>query len=288
MPQTIILQRMGALGDVLNATPVLRRLRQENPEAFIDVVTAKLEVFRNNPHLTSLSPGRTTPYYDRSVILDMVYERNRYMNQTDSFMQAAFGDTEGDKTPFLAHDPFPPEGLPLLPWTRVVVMHPNRSWEPRTFPQVWWQTIADKLVSRGYVIVVTGTVIDHAIRGKRVLDTRAKLSLARQASLIENAACAICGPSGIANLAACTEAPIALICNMTRAEQTLHYRHGELGWNTTVIRTPLDCYGCSELQPPNEFFGCRLNTNACTTSLSVDSVVEAVEQAILKDRRKST
>jgi len=54
MTKTIILQRWGALGDVLNTTPVLRRLRKENPDAFIDVVTAKLAAYSDNPDLTSL------------------------------------------------------------------------------------------------------------------------------------------------------------------------------------------------------------------------------------------
>src|SRR5579859_6544586 len=175
MPKTILLQRVGALGDVLNTTPVLRRLRKENPDAFIDVVTAKLSAYRDNPDLTSLCPARPAPYYDRSIILDMVSERNRKINQVDAYMLEAFGDAAGDKTLFLAHDTRPPSRLPELPWPHVVVIHPNTSWAQRTFAQEWWQEIADKLVQRGFLIVVTGTHIDRVIRGKYILDTRDKL-----------------------------------------------------------------------------------------------------------------
>lgn len=287
MTKTILLQRFGALGDVLNTTPVLHRLRKENPDAFIDVVTAKLAVYRDNPELTSLCPARTAPYYDKSVILDMAYERNRKVNQVDAFMLEAFGDTEGDKTLFLAHDKAPPERLPPLPWPHVVVIHPNTSWAQRTFSNEWWQSIADKLVLHGFIVVVTGTYIDRVIKGRRILDTRDKLTLAEQASLIENAACALCGPSGVANLVACTETPLILICNITRAEYTLNHRHGELGWNSTVIRTPMDCYGCAEDEPPSEFFKCRRGDNACVSSIPIEVVVKGVEEAILKDRRNA-
>jgi ADP-heptose:LPS heptosyltransferase len=284
--KTIILQRFGALGDVLNTTPVLRRLRKENPEAFIDVVTAKLPAYRDNPDLTSLCPARTAPYYDQSVILDMASERNRKVNQVDAYMLAAFGDAEGDKTLFLKHDPFPPSRLPKLPWKYVVVLHPNTSWVQRTFAQEWWQDIANKLVLRGFLVVVTGTNIDRVLRGKHILDTRDKLSLAEQASLIENAACALCGLSGVANLVATTETPLILLCNIYKAELTLNHRHGELGWNTVVVRTPMDCYGCAEDEPPSEFFPCRRGDNACVTSISVDAVVAGVEKAIMNDRRR--
>jgi ADP-heptose:LPS heptosyltransferase len=285
MTKTIILQRWGALGDVLNTTPVLRRLRKENPDAFIDVVTAKLAAYRDNPDLTSLCPARPSPYYDQSVILDMAYERNRKVNQVDAFMMEAFGDTGGDKTLFLAHDTAPPPRLPALPWSSVVVMHPNRSWEQRTFAPEWWQAIADKLVLLGFIVVVTGTSIDSTIKGRRIIDTRDKLSLAEQASLIENAACALCGPSGIANLVACTETPLVLICNITRAAYTLNHRHGELGWNSFVVKTPLECYGCAADEPPSEFFKCRRGDNACLTSIPVADVVASVEEAIMNDAR---
>lgn len=285
MPKTIILQRFGALGDVINTTPVLRRLRKENPDAFIDVVTAKLEAYRDNPDLTSLCPSRPAPHYDESIVLDMAYERKRSMNETDAFMLTAFGDIEGDKTPFLKHDLSPPVKLPKLPWRNVVVMHPNTSWEQRTFPQTWWQSIADKLVLRGFLIVVTGTHIDKVLRGRNILDTRDKLSLPEQASLIENSACALCGPSGVSNVVATTEAPMVLICNITRAEYVMNYRHGELGWNTTPIKANIECYGCSEKEPPSEFYRCARKDNACLSTIPVETVVEAVESTIVKDRR---
>ncbi len=284
--KTIILQRWGALGDVLNMTPVLRRLREENPDAFITVVTAKLAAFRDNPHLTSLCPARPEPHYDQSVMLDMVSERHRKVNQSEIFMMEAFGDMAGDKTLFLAHDKAPPGRLPALPWNRVVVIHPNTSWVQRTFSREWWQSIANKLVQSGYIVVVTGTHIDKTLRGKGILDTRDKLALSEQASMIGNAACALCGPSGIASLAATTDTPIVLIQNITRVEYCLNYRHGELGWNTSFVRTPLDCYGCMENEPPSEFFPCRRGDNACLTTIPIEAVVTAVEEAIIKDRRQ--
>ena len=37
--ERISVRRTGAFGDVIDTTPVIRRLRQENPDAEIDVLT---------------------------------------------------------------------------------------------------------------------------------------------------------------------------------------------------------------------------------------------------------
>ena len=49
MPR-ILVRRTGAFGDVICTTPVVRRLRQENPDSEIDVDTQYPQVFLNSPH----------------------------------------------------------------------------------------------------------------------------------------------------------------------------------------------------------------------------------------------
>ena len=52
---SILVRRTGAFGDVIDTTPVVRRLRQENPDAEIDVDTQYPHVFLNSPHRIGFS-----------------------------------------------------------------------------------------------------------------------------------------------------------------------------------------------------------------------------------------
>ncbi len=55
-PRSILLIRLSSLGDVVLATPLARVLRQQFPQALIDVVVARefAEVWKNNPHINQV------------------------------------------------------------------------------------------------------------------------------------------------------------------------------------------------------------------------------------------
>ena len=95
---TILIRRAGALGDVLMATPVLRRMRQENPGARIIFSTLQGQALVGNPDVDLVT--HETPHCDRYVNLDMVYESNPKMHATEAYMRAAFGDP-GDPSEYV-------------------------------------------------------------------------------------------------------------------------------------------------------------------------------------------
>lgn len=281
----ILIKRRGAMGDVLNTTPVVRRLRQTYPQALISVETHHGHVYLNNPHADFISSIQPAIESNKDLIIDLngVYERDRRCHQIDAYFKHAFGDTDGDKSVFLFHPTINP--IYLEPRSYVVI-HPNVSWPSRTFLREWWQEVANGLVAAGQTVVVTGTVQDHRISGDGIIDARSRLSLAQQASLIEDSATALCGPSGIATVVGATNAPLVVLCTITKVEYgVLPYRHGEEGWNTTPLITSMNCYGCSELEPPSEYYACRRGDNACVSSFAPEMVVEQTLAAIQNDRR---
>ena len=70
---SILVRRTGAFGDVIDTTPVVRRLRHENPDAEIDVNTQYPRVSLNSPHRVGLKRDIA---YDRVIDLNMAFERN--------------------------------------------------------------------------------------------------------------------------------------------------------------------------------------------------------------------
>ena len=68
----IVLRRTGAFGDVLEATPIVARLRDEFPDAEIDFATQYPAVFKNHPARVGTDPRGN---YDRFIDLDGTFER---------------------------------------------------------------------------------------------------------------------------------------------------------------------------------------------------------------------
>ena len=280
----ILIKRKGALGDVINTTPVARRLRQENPEAQIDVATYHTRAYFRNPHIDNVvNPDTITgDGYDLTVDLNGSYESERNIHHIDKYMLTAFGNTDGDKSPV-----FEPSAVStgFESNENVIVVHPAVSWPSRTFPTSFWQDLVNLLDEAGYTVIVTGTSNDQQLTG--VIDTRGRFGLDQQARLIDWSKAFICSDSGLMALAATTEVPIVALLTITKAEFAAPYRYNELGWNFYGIKTPLSCHGCAAEQPPGEYFTCKRGDNACVTSIKPKDVVDVTINAIFCDRRNT-
>ena len=93
----ILVRRTGALGDVVLATPIVRRLKRENPDVEIVVQTAYPDVFKGNPHVADVVlPSLKVPPEPiwRHVDLDLAYERRPRMHIVEAYMREAFGEDD--------------------------------------------------------------------------------------------------------------------------------------------------------------------------------------------------
>ena len=137
----ILVRRSGALGDVVLTTPIVRRLKRENPNANIDVLTAYPDVFRDNPCVDTAGPhvgcfdeprSEHLGSYDRFIDLDGAYERRPNLHIISAYMQEAFGDA-GD--PFERQELFPGKLKTRLGPNAVAVHASMAGWSNRTLPR---------------------------------------------------------------------------------------------------------------------------------------------------------
>jgi ADP-heptose:LPS heptosyltransferase len=282
--QRILVKREAALGDVLFTTPVVARLRRQNPGAAIYIQTGHPDVYRHNPHISGIvAPGdrRTVAGFDRVIDLDMAYENRRELHQLDALMEVAFGDHgEGHAREIVFRYADPPRLPPdlAIDWRRAVAVHLAKTWPSRMFPTGWWREIGRALLARGYQLVVLGKEADFSVvelDPGNVVDTRERLTLEQQAGVIAGCRLFIASPSGLVALSAATPTPTIFMPTITRADRFLPYRNGVQGQGFIAIEPDIPCYGCDVRQPGKSYWECERGDNACLGLITPDMVVTA-------------
>lgn len=261
----VIVRRNGALGDVLNITPIIRQLKLDG--FAVDVATDYPEALRGNPDVRGVFQshhGNET--YDRVIDLNLAYERAPLLHIVDAYAEAA-GVTLSDKTLYLARSSAIGEG-------GAVVMHCAKSWDSRTISQHTWQAVADALIARGNRIVVVGTKRDMTVDG--AIDKRDALTLSEIAGVIDRAALFIGSDSALLHVAGTTSAPIVGIFTCVDSSRRLPFRNGELGWRARGVSSSLDCIGCLAgfPTPVTNLPLCRRGDMACVR-VKPDAIIDA-------------
>jgi len=272
----ILVRRTGALGDVVMATPVVRRLRRENSYARIFVQTAYPDVFKDNPHVDMVLPdegGERVPI-NRLVDLDLAYERRPDMHVVEAYMLEAFGDTgeRSDRRQELFFDRSSMSGIAGKGY--VAVHAAVAGWRNRTLPRDTWKEVLHRLNVAGLSVILIGTERD-AIPGYLsflVPDIHA------QASLIQSCVCFVGSDSGLLHVAGATDTPIVGVFTSARPEYRLPFRED----CAAVVPPGLDCLGCLARQPvPSTTESCERGDLACVGAVRATDIVDAVLKLIL-------
>jgi ADP-heptose:LPS heptosyltransferase len=264
-PPSILVKRTGALGDVLETTPIIHRLRAENPRHEIWVQTDYPQVFWANSDVAGASLSSNL-IYTREIDLNMAFEnRLRQLHPIDAYSEVAFGDRNTEHRLYFNY----PDSYPV-PGT--IVIHPCRNWPIRTLPLEFWQQLVDLLTAQNFNVVVTGTHQDHDGL-TNVHDTRSRLTLAQQAALIASADCFICSESGPMILAQATGTPVIAMTTMAHPGHVLHLRPNDAP--THILPTPLGCGGCeSRFTTPTTYWDCPLGHGDCVRSFSPPAIAD--------------
>jgi ADP-heptose:LPS heptosyltransferase len=270
----ILVRRTGAFGDVICVTPIVRRLREENPDAEIDIDSQYPQVFRNSPHRIGI---RRDVAYDRVINLDMSMERNRRIHPIDAYMEAAFGDRQGSKRVEMSYGPPPEFGLD---WSLAITMHPARSWPQRTLPVQFWVDLAVLLAQRGWIVLCIGTKQDWGFHGHRVLDLRDRFDMHTQAAVIGASRAFVCSDSGPMTLAHVTSVPIVALLTMSLPWMAACERNGESSWRFRGISSPIECVGCTHrVTEASTYWRCERGDNKCVTLFDPKAIADEVESA---------
>ena len=113
--------------------------------------------------------------------------------------------------------------------SELVLVHPGKHWESKTFPAQWWQKVIDQIQAAGRTVCLIGAdeksrgVLDVAAR-EGMIDTRNLLSLDGLIALIASAKVLVSNDSAPIHLAGAFDNYIVLIPTCKHPDHLLPYR----------------------------------------------------------------
>lgn len=278
--------RAGAFGDVLMATPIIREIKRRHPNSEIWVSTHCPDAVVRNKNVSRVLKHKNELMQFTDVIydLDMVYENNPKKLTVDAYSEAAFGSLLEDKSIDLHSDNTDFQGLfPHIAGTisferdKVIVVHMGVGWENRTWPRPNWISVVRGLSTRGYKVVVVGKGSDYKsdlLAG--VLNLNDKLTIPQIRELIKRSS-VFCGmDSGILHVAQSTNTPIVSLFTVANPEYRMVRK------NKVINLIPKsDCKFClHEMPPPVTFVSCRFGHKNCLKEITPQEVLQAIGQAV--------
>jgi len=272
----INVKRSGALGDVVLTTPIIRRLRRENPDAVINMYTAYPDVFAGNLHL--VTPDDPFPQPSRLIDLDLAYERLPEAHIVQAYMLEAFGDV--GQPADLTQELFFPDRTFFSRDRKYVAVNPTiAGWANRTLPRSTWVSVVNGLRKAGLWPILVGT--PHETRLDCDVSQFTSMDIQTIARFIHACAAFVCSDSGLLHVAGATKVPIVSVFTCAKPQTRLPWRNGILGYQCTAIVPDLDCVGCLLRRPPPVTTEhCERGDVACVAAVHADEIVEAVVAAV--------
>lgn len=247
----IFVKMAAALGDTVSTEPVVRYLRDVvEPHAEITIQTSFPEVLdhlRARPHTTIVKPGAAVADVGQ-MIIDLfpatpIASYNQ-MHPVDYASLCAFralmpAAHRGIKLNVTCAPPVDTAGM--------VLVHPGRSWQSKTFPAAWWSDVIRRLLLRGAKVAVIGkNYADDDFRGTvpglelaaDVVDLRDKLTVPELIASIERAGVLISNDSSPVHIAGAFETPVVMISTAKYPEFV--WPHRAAGLSVSMGRTIKD------------------------------------------------
>lgn len=279
----IAVNRTGALGDVILATGIIRRLKQKFPAYDIHVSTICDSVFKNNPYVSKVVKDRKQLTGSMVFDLDLVYEKSPKVSVAAAYHRAVFGQSEPivDLEPELfstAEDKL--SLIRKLPDKFIVhptaVIHMAVSWPNRTWQRQKWLRVIDNFTSRGAKVIIIGQGNDFKPDAKaNVLSMVNKLNIHEIKEIVQMSSVFIGMDSGLLHIAATTTTP--LIGLFTCANPV--YRLVERKVPSVALIPKVVCRFClHEQTPPVTFAGCHRGNYQCLNDITVQDVINSANR----------
>jgi heptosyltransferase I len=161
-----------------------------------------------------------------------------------------------------------------------VVIHPMAKWPTKQWPQEYFAQLADGLIKKGASVIFTGSeedqikvraILQQVSNPQRILNLVGRTDLQELAGVFSLADLVITTDTGPMHLAAAVQAPLIALFGPTAPWRTGPYGNGH-----QILRQSISCSPC---------FKKKCSTMECMNSLSVERVMEAAQQKILKRER---
>ena len=295
-----------ALGDVLCATPTLKKISNSYGEKFC-VASHIPEIFSNNPYIKKNVDIR-------SIAGPRAGFNKKKHEVFETFCDVAEKDKRGvekkhntiDIRQFHAMDlgfsllpeemecelyPAPYEDLKLP--LDYVCIHPVQTWESRTWPKEKWEQLITKLTQQGICVVLLGHDSHEKgfwdiekpvfnIEQKGVINLLNKTSISQAWHVIANASKFITMDSGLLHIAGTTNTHIIQLGSSIHYKLRAPYRQGSQDYKYDYVGGPCDIFCASNMKyavkewgtiqsiPP--LMGCLENKATFECHPSVDQV----------------
>jgi ADP-heptose:LPS heptosyltransferase len=288
----ILVNRLGALGDVLLTTPIVRKLfKDRDGYCEIGVRTLHPEVFLNNPWVHRVYPGNERlPINNFDVVfnLNLVYERNPARHILDAYGFYAFGDMAFDRRcelfPGDADRAFSEDIARRWPDGYVVVHMRRILQKSRNLPEEFWRSLVGGVLANTQLgVVQVGAASELAFGGDdRLLDLRGGLSIHRLREVVQRAKCFVGVDSAPFHVAATTATPLVAFFTTARAEYRKPFR--DRGPFKALVPA-IDCYGCQERLPlGSTMVSCFRGDEECVNRFDWQAAVAAIREYTDPDR----
>ncbi len=287
--QNILVIRSGAMGDVLLATPIIRKLFKDRKGfCSIDVATRNKDLFKNSPYVNKvIQPKQLRDLktsYELILNLDLAQEKNKNVHITDAYNFMAFGSNEvGQNSSNKQPELFSSESeiIRIKEWSKkfqdgYIVCH-NRVDESqpyRNVPLQDWVTLVNRLAEKTNlpIIQIGSTDMDVAITGHhKLIDCRDAFTLQELKEVIQRAKLFLGTDAGPLHVAACTNTPIISFFTIAHHEFRKPLRANSV---FHPITPNIDCYGCVKDYPLVWGFDCVRKDNACVNKFNIDKAYE--------------
>lgn len=234
----------GGLGDVICAEPVIRFIREKAyPDEDIYVMTRNPELYTHIPNL------KISDEYPKGDF-DAVYEMNTHfvshnqfhalvphslVHPVDWISMAIMGRqlTDPEKEIHLQYtDEDLEEVKKIYPHPEeLVLIHPGRGWETKTFPKEWWEKVIQGIRREGCKVALIGKEVNNEhgyVKTEAEVDAdfRDKLSIKGLIALIAKSQLLITNDSVPVHIAGAFDTKIILIPSCKHPDRILPYRKG--------------------------------------------------------------
>lgn len=291
----VVIHREAALGDVIWVTSILSNIRSRNSKAKISISTIYPDVFTGNPYVDEiLVNGYKDLYNDKDsyiIDLDRSYESNRLVHMVDAYKSTAGLSGE-----------MPDPSLYLLDYSTYNDAVAKHSYKCKTSvcihmaatspdrivsEHVWRDVISSVMNDADNGVIIVGANRDYGSGDwgcmydeSRYMSFVGASNLKQTAAIIDKCDAFVGVDSGMSHVAFAVGTKSAIIYSMVSPEYRMP-RHTKCV-PITASRSSIGCLFCVDGMPADvsPLCGRSLNKSECITSITSDSIVASLDEAL--------
>jgi ADP-heptose:LPS heptosyltransferase len=291
-PNILLIERTGAIGDVILLTGLLESIHEKYPDWLLCVRTNCPYVFRDNPNV-HIAGESISHAMARVITLNMAYEKRPAMSIAEAY-KAEFKEQGIDceiKNPQIFSNE--------MDWNvilarhkgkidasmKYIVVHPSQThWRNRKMPRIFWMEIVHGIKEMGILPIIVGTEADTMPPMDSVLDFRGPGNITFQElhQLIKHAKLFIGSDSMVVHMCQATETPGIGIFTIARPELRL------ISKNVRGVYPMKGCRFCyEERKEATSYYECPRNKDyECTKNIEAKEVLGFMADILRAEEKK--